>query len=134
MGRRPRAETFLLAWRKLGQFRGEARFCTWLYRIAYTIFLRVIRAGRIPAGQHRDHGTPSIDESRDIDLRHDLEQAMRKLPEAQRMALTMCYDFDLSHEEAAYVLGIPEGTVKTHVARGKAKLRESLSAWAKDLD
>ena len=56
-------ETFLVAWRKLGQFRGEARFCTWLYRIAYTIFLQAIRR-RIPAGQHRDHDTPSIDEHR----------------------------------------------------------------------
>ncbi len=124
-------ETFLLAWRKLDQFRGEAHFCTWLYRIAYTVFLQAIRGRRSITGPHPNDEVPSLDESRGIDLRHDLEQAMRKLSEPERMALTMCYDFDLSHEEAAYVLGIPAGTIKTHVARGKEKLRELLSAWAK---
>jgi len=127
-------ETFLRAWRKLGQFRAQARFSTWLHRIAYTVFLQSIR-GR-PAVIERDPSVeaPSLAELGDASLRHDLDRAMQKLPEAERMALTMCYDFDMSHREAAYVLGIPEGTVKTHVARGKAKLRESLSEWAKDQD
>ena len=43
-------ETFLLAWRKLDQFRGEARFSTWLYRIAYSCFLQAVRKRSWPAG------------------------------------------------------------------------------------
>jgi RNA polymerase sigma-70 factor, ECF subfamily len=127
-------ETFLQAWRKLEQFRAEARFSTWLYRIAYTAFLQAIRGRRLATVRDPAAETPSFDESRGLDLRHDLEQAMRRLPEMERRALTMCYDLGLSHEEAAYVLGIPAGTVKTHVARGKARLRESLSAWAESPD
>ena len=123
-------ETFLQAWRKLGQFRAEARFSTWLYRIAYTMFLQAIRRRRV-VDQPVSDETPSIDQSAGADLRHDLYRAMQDLTQAERIALTMCYDFDMSHSEAAYVLGIPEGTVKSHVARGKAKLRESFSAWAR---
>lgn len=122
-------ETFLLAWRKLEQFRAEARFSTWLYRIAYSVFLQSIRGRRPDTKFELAAESASIDETRGVDLRHDLDQAMRALPEAERIALTMCYDFDLSHEEAAYILGIPEGTVKSHVARGKARLRKYLSAW-----
>ena len=44
-------------------------------------------------------------------------------------AIVQCYHNDLSHEEAAYVLGCPVGTVKTHVLRGKAKLKRALAAW-----
>src|SRR5262249_34390283 len=112
-------ETFLLAWRKLEQFRADARFRTWLYRIAYRLFLQAIRGRRPVIGPHPDEETLTSDESRGVDLRRDLDQAMQSLPDSQRMALTLCYDFDLSYQEAAYVLGIPEGTVKTHVARGK---------------
>ena len=50
------------------------------------------------------------------------------------MALTLCYELDMSHEEAASVLSIPAGTVKTHIARAKAKLREWLAAWRTDYE
>jgi RNA polymerase sigma-70 factor (ECF subfamily) len=50
------------------------------------------------------------------------------------MALTLCYELDMSHEEAASVLSIPAGTVKTHIARAKAKLREWLAAWRHDYE
>ena len=50
--------------------------------------------------------------------------------QAERAAIVQCYHNDLSHEEAAYVLGCPVGTVKTHVLRGKQKLARALAAWA----
>ena len=49
---------------------------------------------------------------------------------AERAAIVQCYHNDLSHEEAAYVLGCPVGTVKTHILRGKQKLKARLAAWA----
>jgi RNA polymerase sigma-70 factor, ECF subfamily len=60
----------------------------------------------------------------------DLERAMVVLSEPERAAIVQCYHNDLSHEEAAYVLGCPVGTVKTHVLRAKQKLKVALSAWA----
>jgi DNA-directed RNA polymerase specialized sigma24 family protein len=45
------------------------------------------------------------------------------------VALIHCFQLDLSHAEAAQVLGWPLGTLKSHVARGKLRLRERLAAW-----
>ena len=55
----------------------------------------------------------------------DLERALAALPDAQRWALIHCYHLELSHEEAADVLGWPLGTLKSHLARGKAALPRS---------
>jgi RNA polymerase sigma-70 factor (ECF subfamily) len=125
-------ETFLTAWRKLDQFRGESRFTTWLFRVSYATFLQAARQRRsrprLQSGAEQDEQAPR-DESEFHALRLDLTTALMQLPEAERAALVHCYHLDLSHEEAAEVLGIPVGTVKTHVARGKIKLRELLSAW-----
>jgi len=51
------------------------------------------------------------------------------LSEGERAAIVQCYHNDLTHEEAAYVLGMPVGTVKTHVLRAKQKLKAQLGAW-----
>lgn len=125
-------ETFVLAWRHIGSFRGDARVATWLYRIAYNAFL----AHRRSAHEHRheplddEHATEIVaDRSRQSAQRIDIERALSALPEAERMALIHCFGLDLSHAEAAEVLGWPLGTLKSHVARGKARLRERLAAW-----
>jgi RNA polymerase sigma factor (sigma-70 family) len=123
-------ETFLKAWRKLNQFRSQARFSTWLYRIAYTTFLQAA-CDRRPEPETRGcEDVSAQDDSRRVALRQDLETALRELPETESRALMLCYDFDMSHQDAAFVLGIPVGTVKTHIARGKAKLRERLRVWS----
>ena len=124
-------EVFLLAWRKLDQFRGEARFSTWLYRIAYSCFLQAHRKRPQPAGAVDDEveleQLPAPPQA--IDLQLDLERAMRHLSAAEQAVLLHCVQLDLSHEETAQVLGMPLGTVKTHAMRGKAKLRTWLAAW-----
>jgi len=55
--------------------------------------------------------------------------ALAALSEMQRLAIVHCYHLDLSHAEAAQVLGLPLGTLKSHVERAKARLRELLAAW-----
>ena len=65
-------------------------------------------------------------------LRLDVELALAELTEAQRLAVVHCFHLDLSHEEAAAVLGLPIGTLKSHLARAKARLRTSLGAWSKE--
>lgn len=126
-------ETFLLAWRKLHQFRGEARFSTWLYRIAYSCFLqaRRRRASTVEDidGDARDQQTSPHDAA---EVRLDVGRAMRRLSEPEQIVLLHVVQLGLSDDEAAYVLAMPLGTVKSHARRGKAKLRELLADWQVD--
>ena len=71
------------------------------------------------------------DHARGAPMKLDLERALAALAEGERAAIVQCYHNDLSHEEAAYVLGCPVGTVKTHVLRGKLKLKAALSAYGR---
>ena len=136
-------DTFILAWRHLASFRQEARFSTWLYRIATNCWLAQNRRRREELlGDRVDTLAADIDTMPHIDdmqsdhargttLKVDLERAMAALSEAERAAIVQCYHNDLSHEEAAYVLDCPIGTLKTHVLRGKQKLKAALAAYAR---
>jgi RNA polymerase sigma factor (sigma-70 family) len=139
-------ETFLLAYRNLRSFRQEARFSTWLYRIATNAFLADARKRKeeqlgdaeANLAADADDDAPSDDlatgpdHARAANLHLDLERALAVLSEGERAAIVQCYHNDLSHEEAAYVLNMPVGTVKTHLLRGKQKLKARLAAWAPD--
>jgi RNA polymerase sigma-70 factor (ECF subfamily) len=138
-------ETFLLAYRNLKSFRQEARFSTWLHRIATNAFLADARKRKeellgdadADVADDDDAEFPGGDEAagdhaRSANLRMDMERAMAVLSEGERAAIVQCYHNDLSHEEAAYVLGCPVGTVKTHLLRGKVKLKAQLAAWGTD--
>lgn len=123
-------ETFLLAWKKLDQFRGDALFSTWLYRVAYTCFLQARR--RTNWGDVRDdeEATASLSAPpQRLDLQLDLSRAMRHLSDAEQSVLLHGFQLGLSHEETAYVLDMPLGTVKSHALRGKQKLKRWLTAW-----
>ena len=136
-------DSLIQAWQALPQFRGEARLSTWLHRIAYRCFLMRRRQDRneagatgiaagsaaggwsgVGSGAAREAAVPAGHA-----LRIDLQRALAALPTAQREAIVHCYHLDLTHEEAADVLGWPLGTLKSHVARAKAALRLSLAAW-----
>ena len=123
-------ETFLLAWRKLHQFRGDARFSTWLYRIAYPCFLQARRKRTLSADDIGDSGEAEpLPPSHAVDLQFDVARAMRRLSADEQKVLLHCVQLGLSHDEAAYVLAMPLGTVKSHMLRGKAKLRALLADW-----
>jgi RNA polymerase sigma factor (sigma-70 family) len=133
-------DTFVLAWRNLKSFRQEARFSTWLYRIATNCWLANARRRHeellgdrdadVADGDDAALSSTSADHAAGTTMKIDIERALASLPEAERAAIVQCYHNDLSHEEAAYVLGCPVGTVKTHVLRGKQKLKIALAAWA----
>ena len=138
-------ETFIQAWRNLKSFRQEARFSTWLYRIATNCWLMHARKRREELLGDRDaeqsdenaesasHGLESTgDHAGASVMKLDLERAMNVLTAPERAAIVQCYLNDLTHEEAAYVLGCPVGTVKTHVFRAKQKLKTALAAWGPD--
>ncbi|MCK5425625.1 MAG: RNA polymerase subunit sigma, partial [Emcibacter sp.] len=51
----------------------------------------------------------------------------------ERATLTLCFTYGMSHGETAEIMGYPLGTVKSHIARGKAKLKVSLASWQKEV-
>src|SRR5438876_1235784 len=123
-------ETFLRAYKNLRNFRGEARFSTWLYRIAYNCFREHARKRKELVGideeqLEREHDPQTVDPA----LRHDLMHALSLLPLHERTAVVLCCQNGLSHDEAARVLDIPLGTVKTNVLRGREKLKRTLAEW-----
>jgi RNA polymerase sigma factor (sigma-70 family) len=124
-------ETFVLAWRNMRKFRFEARFSTWLYRIAFNAWQSEARRKHEVLLDLEDDAPPPgsdhFDEMPDVASKVDLERAMAVLSEGERAAIAACYYADLSHEEAALALGIPVGTVKTHVLRAKVKLKARLA-------
>ena len=136
-------DTFMLAFRNIKTFRQEAQFSTWLYRIATNAFLADARKRKdellgdrdadLAANDDDDEPRPGDtvgDHTRGATLRLDLERALAVLSEGERAAIVQCYHNDLSHEEAAYVLNCPVGTVKTQILRAKLKLKSQLLAWA----
>jgi RNA polymerase sigma-70 factor (ECF subfamily) len=113
-------EAFLAAWRALPGFRGEAAFRSWLTRLAYRCWLRQRGEAPVDAEAPADEATP------DPALQLDLQRALDRLRPVEREAVLMCCHAELSHAEAAAALGLPLGTLKTHVLRGRARLRELL--------
>ena len=120
-------ETFLEAYRKIAQYRGEGTFLSWLTRIAYTRFLMEVRKKKPESGELVED-IAGHDETGATHARLDLERAMRHLSAPERAALTLCYAMEFSHSEAALALSLPVGTVKSHVLRGREKLRALLEA------
>jgi RNA polymerase sigma factor (sigma-70 family) len=120
-------EVFIAAWTSLDSFRRDADFRLWLYGIAY----RKFRASRRAAGRRRKREAfvAEIAETvatPDADARLDLQKAMMALSEPQRAAVALCLAAGVSHAAAAALLALPLGTVKAHVARGRATLLSML--------
>ena len=125
-------EAFVRAWRALPAFRGESAFGTWLHRIVARRALD--RAESLRARSRRESAlddapmaeAPAGPE-RDVFLARRLDALMARLSPAQRAVLTLHYARDVAVEDIAQALGMPENTVKTHLARARAALR---AAWA----
>lgn len=127
-------ETFLLAYRNLAKFRFDAKFSTWLYRIAYNVFVSDARKMKEVLHDADDDLSPELPDSapplaESACLRLDLNRAMECLNDAERAVIVQCYYNDLSHDEASQVLGMPLGTVKTHVLKAKEKMKSRMASW-----
>jgi RNA polymerase sigma-70 factor (ECF subfamily) len=123
-------ETFVRAFKHIRSFRGEAKLSTWLYRIAYNCFREDARKRKELVGVDETQWQSELDpQTVDPALRHDLMHALKLLPLHERTAVLLCCQQGLSHDEAAKVLDIPLGTVKTNVLRGREKLKKTLAAW-----
>lgn len=120
-------ETFLLAWERMDRFDLQASFRAWLCGIGYRLCLAALRKDR--RARARDRAwleTRGGASEADLADRMALDQAMADLPLDQRASVALCLAADFSHAEAAEALGLPLGTVKSHVTRGRTRLIEAL--------
>jgi RNA polymerase sigma-70 factor (ECF subfamily) len=120
-------EAFLRAWQKLQTFRGDAKFSTWLFGIAFNEFRGVARMQKELALEDVENLPEEPATTANPQLRLDLTEALKLLNSNERAAVLLCCQNGLSHEEAALVLDCPLGTVKTNVLRGREKLKRRLA-------
>ncbi len=122
-------DTFVRAWRKLGSFRGDAAFSSWLHRIAINTVYQAGRAEkRRRARHHRAQGPAGEGATARAapGLKVDLERAIAGLPPGARSVFVL-YDIEgYRHAEIAELTGLAVGTVKAQVHRARRLLRESL--------
>ena len=125
-------DSFLRAYRRLGEFHPERPFARWLFVIARNASLDAIRRRRRAANLSVqdfgfEHEAPGPE---DLALRNDEAQRVRDalegLPSKYREVLELYYLSGLRYREVADALGIPIGTVKTYISRAKRRLREHL--------
>jgi RNA polymerase sigma factor (sigma-70 family) len=120
-------ETFLKAWRMAASYRGEGSYEGWLLRIAWRQFLsrrRIRTEEPVEMNGEADWHRP------DEEARLDADRALARLPERERAAAILCFGEGWSHSEAAAILDLPLGTLKSVVARAKAGLVSYLEGEA----
>ncbi len=118
-------ETFLSVWKHAGSFRGGA-VRSWLFSIAWrkaTDSRRRWSRGRGRDEAWQDMADASLDEPAGAEDLLALRQALATLGQDQKAAVMLCLGCGLTHEEAAEALALPLGTVKSHVLRGRERLR-----------
>ena len=133
-------ETFLRAFRALPGFRGQAKFSSWLYRIALNLCRDWIRRERraqvVQAPENVDlvELASALEPSETVedlvtrkDLARAVERAMASLPEEQRTAIVLKEYHDLTFQEIADLVGCPLSTVKTRLYQGLTVLRRELA-------
>jgi RNA polymerase sigma-70 factor (ECF subfamily) len=125
----------LSAFKAAGSFRQDSAVGTWLYRITVNACLdRLRRQAARPTVHYpdadsavwREATADPVDMAEQRELRVVLEQALALLPDEQRAAVVLVDVQGLAVQEAAEVLGVPDGTVKSRCARGRAKLAAAL--------
>lgn len=126
-------ETFIRAWDRLSSFRGRGAFPAWLLSIAHNLFLQSVRKSgrerRLMAqlqfySEKAGAGVPSSPPVAEGDLL-DLPRLLEPLSAQERAVIVLGHGYGYSHGEIARVTGMPVGTVKSHIRRGKLRIRET---------
>ena len=137
---------FLQAWKSRSRYRQTAKFSTWLFTIARNLCLNEIRRrSRHPAesieeahAEHEDLPRQQYEDKSQIappdkllhgELAQKIEEALAELPEAQRTAILLCRQDELSYEEIAEVLDCSLSATKSLIHRGRETLKEKLKPY-----
>lgn len=124
-------DVFVRAWQKLGTFRGEAQFGTWLHRVAVNVLLehrkvRNRRQERFPAAGEEEENVGGGPPTAGAAI--DLETAIGRLPEGARRVFVLHDIEGYRHDEIAEMLGVTAGTSKSQLHRARMLLRARLIA------
>ena len=124
-------ETFVAVWQGIGSYRGRSRFTTWVFGIAYRQYLRHRdrrSVDTVPLVAEHHEAAPADPATLlvEAETRRLLHQAISDLPDACREALCLVHLEGFSYREAAQVLGLPVGTVKSRMNAAFTLLRERL--------
>jgi len=127
-------EAFIRAWRALEQLRDAGKFSAWLCRIAANTARQRLRARRsaerlVPLGEvgpMESRRKDAQDMGAEKEVVRLVEELVEKLSDEQRLAFTLFYVNGYSYGELSRMLQLPEGTVKSHLARARARVREGM--------
>jgi RNA polymerase sigma-70 factor, ECF subfamily len=136
-------EAFLAAWQGLPSFRGDARFSTWLYRIAYNCALKQLEQRKrdkalqavVASEQLIAHAnsTDQIDAELEAHTRSEIvHEHLSHLPAKYRVVLVLRHLQEMTYEEMAEILSMPIGTIKTHLFRARNLLKERLEMFDRE--
>jgi RNA polymerase sigma-70 factor (ECF subfamily) len=125
-------DTFIRAFSRLAQFRGEAAFSTWLHRITVTVVsnarrseVRIAREVTLDEADSIEMSAPEAEP----DLKESIARAIEDLSETYRTTLVMHDIEGYTHAEIAEILDVPEGTCKSRLSAARAQLRQALAAF-----
>ena len=131
-------DAFLKAFASLHTFSSEYRFSTWLFTIGYRVCLNRLRRKRVVRHTECDPNTlvsdqelapTAVAETKEAaELRHAVWSAVDKLTPPQRAAVLLFYRHELSCQEIARIVQLPLATVKSHLHRARARLRDMMES------
>jgi len=134
-------DIFLKAFRSLSDFRGNAKFSTWLYTIVYTTSVTFLRKKRMETTSIDDESTFMQLENQGSDFRADtietkskaalVDQAINLLSEDDAQVITLFYKAEQSLEEIGKIMGIEPNTVKVRLHRARTRLKEKMETHLK---
>ena len=137
-------EVFLRVYRSAKRYKPEAKFSTWLYKIATNLCLTEVKARGKDQGMSLDEieeNSGDLKDSKsadayDLTFRREIGsaifEALKSLPERERTAVILCKYEELPYEEVAEIIGCTVGAVKAYVHRGRMKLSQKLRPYLKE--
>jgi len=136
-------EVFLQVFKGLKSFRAEARLSTWIGSITHHICVDFLRKKKKETDFQRGYANQKLllnlspdmswKQSENEDLNRAVLAAIAKLPADYRIVITLYHLDDCSYQEIAEITGMPDGTVKSYISRGRNLLRDTLITFIPDL-
>jgi len=118
-------ETMIVVWKRAKTFKGNSKLSTWILGIARNLAFSLLRKEK--RGDRLPEDKPQIDPSKQVEMSIHVERALNTLPETHREVVHLVYYEEMNLREAAEILGIPEGTVKSRMHHARKALAKELA-------
>jgi RNA polymerase sigma-70 factor, ECF subfamily len=119
-------DTFIQAYRQLGNFRGDSQFSSWLYRIAINQCINAGKRSQRQAKLGHEWKAQLLDRVEDVEISHRIHEALQQLNPKQRAAVVLTTYEGHNHGSAAKIMGCSETTVSWYLFTARAKLKSLL--------